>query len=300
VEGQAAEEVVALVNAAALAGEDDLVTRDALIAELTAPTYDPARDFRAWRDAAGALRAFARVRIEPVRGEHHGRLHYAIARADDAALEPEVIAWAAARLREAAPAPRRLVHAVGPRDAARAGRLAALGFTPYRRRSALGRAIAPLPDVPLAPGFTIRPCHGVGDAAGYVAAFNEAFADTLDFSPLSIDEWTHDTLAPGYKRDLDLVVEAPDGTIVGFCYATLDDDQPSLGCIAAIGVCRAYRRAGLAASLLARALGALAAAGATSAHLHVDDDSPTGAPRLYARLGFALRRREVRYAISVG
>ncbi len=295
------DRLVELINHAALAGEAELEprSRPALVSELTSPQIDGERDLRVWCDPTGAIRAFARLRIEPSAETTSGRLHYAIGDARDLDLEPAVIDWAAGRLREAAPAPRRLVHAIAVRDPDRAGRLAALGFVPHRVRHSMARALATeLPAAPLPAGYRIRPGLGAPDADGYVAAFNEAFADAHDFSPLTIAEFHHDNASPGYRPEHDLVLETADGAIAGFCFVAVDDEQPRLAYVGAVGVRRAHRRLGLGASLLVRALAQLRDDGITDVHLHVDSDSPTGAPRLYQRLGFAVRYVEIRHVLD--
>ncbi len=163
----------------------------------------------------------------------------------------------------------------------------------------MGRSLdAPIPDAPLPAGYRVRACRGAADAAGYVAAFAESFVDTLDFMPLTVAEFLHDVAGPAYRPEHDLILEAADGSIAGFCYVTLDDELPSLGYVGGLGVLRAHRRLGLGASLLAVGLRGLRGAGRRDVHLHVDVDSPTGATRLYARLGFTVRCAEVRHALD--
>ncbi|MCB9564484.1 MAG: GNAT family N-acetyltransferase [Kofleriaceae bacterium] len=295
--------LVHLVNRGALGGEGDVEDkpRDALITELTAPTLDADRDLRLWLDDAGAIAAFARLRREPVDGGTDGRLLYTIRDGDAAAraLEREVVTWAARRLCEAAAPRRRLIHAVSVRDPARADRLAGLGFAPLRRRHTMVRDLTgALPDAPPPDGIRIRPCRGAADAEAYVAVFNAAFADSLDFSPLTVAEFLHDVAAPDYRPHRDAVAEARDGTLAGHCFVVVDASQPRRGYVASLGVAPGHRRTGLGAALLAAALHRLRADGVTEAYLNVDVDSPTGAPRLYQRLGFTVGFVETRLALD--
>lgn len=66
-----------------------------------------------------------------------------------------------------------------------------------------------------------------------------------------------------------------------------------------MGTLEPYRGRGIASVLMTHALTAFAAEGLTHAALNVDADSPTGAGRLYRRLGFEPIMRWVTYQIEV-
>lgn len=294
--------LVALANHAALGGDAELEprTRAQLHGVLTSPETDVARDLRVWSDGDGAVGAFARAWVGPRGDETHAMLTYAIGAERDAALEEEIVRWAARRLGEAAGDGRvsRLTHVVALRDRGRADRLARLGFSVYRQRLDMGRAVLPAIEAPLPAGMTIRPVDAVAEAARYVDLFNETFCDTHDFSPLDETTFLHDTTTPDYRPDFDLVLETAGGDLAGFCYVTLDPATPGIGTIATVAVRLAWRRRGLAGCLVAAGLDALRAAGAATANLQVDVDSPNGAARVYERLGFATRFAETRLALA--
>jgi ribosomal protein S18 acetylase RimI-like enzyme len=67
------------------------------------------------------------------------------------------------------------------------------------------------------------------------------------------------------------------------------------GYIASIGVLRAYRHRGLGTALLAQSLHALKRAGMEVAELGADPENPTGAMRIYERMGFRVRRMGMAY-----
>lgn len=71
------------------------------------------------------------------------------------------------------------------------------------------------------------------------------------------------------------------------------------GWIQSIGVLRSWRGRGVASALIAASLRAFADAGFTHAMLGVDTDSPSAAPRLYRRLGFATVHRSVTFEREV-
>lgn len=286
--------LVDLGNHAARGGEAELepLTRHGLEEFLRAPDCDPARDLQVWTDARGVA-GFARIWRMPKADGLHGILRYSI-RDDDAALERAAIDWAAARI-----APGLLIHDVAVRDPGRAARLAALGFVVRRVKLSMGRPVAGPPiHAPLPAGHRIRPATAA-DAEAYAAIFNETFADTHDFTPMTAAQFLHDLTDPAYRPELDLLLEAPDRRVIGFSYQTIDPDTPHTGYLNAIGVARAHRGRGLAAALIARAIAALDAAGVREVHLMADEDSPSAAPRIYERLGFAIRFRSTRMALPL-
>jgi ribosomal protein S18 acetylase RimI-like enzyme len=85
----------------------------------------------------------------------------------------------------------------------------------------------PLPEVPLIPGYTIRP---MGDG---LELLERCYASGLGFHNDDIQvardnrdhpEWYHRIqLAPLYRRDLDIVAIASDGSTAAFCTAWFDD-----------------------------------------------------------------------------
>jgi mycothiol synthase len=67
------------------------------------------------------------------------------------------------------------------------------------------------------------------------------------------------------------------------------------GWLDSVFVRRAWRRRGLGAALVARALVRLREAGMDEAMLGVDSDNPSGALGLYERAGFVVHRRSAAY-----
>jgi mycothiol synthase len=89
-------------------------------------------------------------------------------------------------------------------------------------------------------------------------------------------------------------------TIVGFCINWVDQARnqqaaESEGWIEAIGVLPAWRQRGLASALLAQALNLFKVEGLTQAALDVDTQNPTGALRLYEKLGFKVAKETISY-----
>ena len=127
----------------------------------------------------------------------------------------------------------------------------------------------------------------------------EAFADHwggFDTSDGAFEAW----LTRPY-RDPDLWVVAWEGDeIAGAVVNTIysDDNQAfgrARGWLDSVFVRRRWRRRGLGAAIVARALVRLKEAGMSEAMLGVDSDNPSGALALYERAGFEVHRRSAAY-----
>jgi mycothiol synthase len=117
-------------------------------------------------------------------------------------------------------------------------------------------------------------------------------------------DWTQETLAartrqPWFREDDLLLLEAPgdgealDRPLAGFCWTKRHDDPTgTLGEIYVIGVDPAMHGRGLGRALVITGLDHLAAVGATTAMLFVDEDN-AAALALYRSLGFTEHARSV-------
>lgn len=235
-------------------------------------------------------------------------------------LEDEMIAWAEAHL--VAPATgaggRELEIYVYEWDAQRQRLLQARGFVKTEvwgmlRHLRLGRQPLPAPQV--APGYTLRATYPVGppprqaedsrlpppprgEDAGVPNLFggfsgptpddcqriadllNAAFGRTFHNAAEYRNFTRH---APCFRRELDLVVEAPDGTLAAYVGIPYD---PVNRCGIFEPVCTHpdHRRRGLAAALMQEGLRRLRAIGAVEATVDTGDRIP--ANRFYDSLGF--------------
>jgi mycothiol synthase len=155
--------------------------------------------------------------------------------------------------------------------------------------------VPPMPD-----GLEIRPIGG--DRVSQKRMWDadvEAFADHwggFDTSDAAFEAW----LTRPY-RDPDLWVVAWEGDeIAGAVVNTIysDDNQAFArrrGWLDSVFVRRRWRRRGLGAATVARALVRLKEAGMSEAMLGVDSDNPSGALALYERAGFEVHRRSAAY-----
>ena len=143
-----------------------------------------------------------------------------------------------------------------------------------------------------------------GDAAGWVAAFNDAFADHFGgWMGMSLAHWAHETSSRTFKPKISLVAWDHD-EIAGFGHFRINDELNALrgrreGMMRYIGVRPAWRRRGLARALTRAGLLALREQGMESCVSGVDGTNTTGAHMLYLEEGFEVRERELLYRISL-
>lgn len=123
----------------------------------------------------------------------------------------------------------------------------------------------PIPEVPLAPGYTIR---SLGDG---LELLERCYASGLGFHEGDIKiavenrddpTWYRNIqTAPLYRRDLDLVAVAPDGAIASFCTIWFDDVTRS-AYYEPVATVPAHQRRGLSRALLTEGLRRLRRMGA--------------------------------------
>lgn len=126
----------------------------------------------------------------------------------------------------------------------------------------------PIPDVPLAPGYTIR---SLGDG---LELLERCYASGLGFHEGDIKTavenrddpaWYRNIqTAPLYRRDLDLVAVAQDGAIASFCTIWFDDVTRT-AYFEPVATVPAHQRKGLGKALLTEGLRRLQRMGATRA-----------------------------------
>lgn len=186
----------------------------------------------------------------------------------------------------------------------RTGTMAALtgaGFEPrryfFRMRADL-RALAPDP-APDPPGVRIRVFELDDDDAVRLAS-NAAFADHWGSVPREPEAWHADHVGSAAFRPTMSFVAEDDTGVVGFVLATESDADTAsrghrTGYVSRVGTVRVARGRGVGTALVARSLAAMRDSGCAEAELDVDADSPTGAGRLYERLGFTVFARERLY-----
>jgi mycothiol synthase len=199
-----------------------------------------------------------------------------------------IVEWIESRARELG-APETqigILHA----DERAASLLRSRGFEPIR---SFFRMVIELEGDPAPPawpdGFVVAPLVP-GEERELYEVFEEAFLDHWGHVPRTFEEWskTHE-LEPG----LSFLVRR-DGVVAAgaFCKRELF----GMGWVDVLGTRREYRRQGLAEALLRHAFRELYARGAHQIGLGVDAESPTGATRLYERVGMRVASAADLYA----
>ncbi len=120
---------------------------------------------------------------------------------------------------------------------------------------------------------------------------------------MTLDQWRVFQAHAGYVPELDLVIEAPDGSLAGLVrLVSHAEERERLGRregeIAQLGVAPAHRGHGLGRALLRVGLHALRESGVALALLRAWDDD-RAAQRLYTAEGFTPLSRITMYAQTV-
>lgn len=168
----------------------------------------------------------------------------------------------------------------------------AAGYRAWRYFSSMRRElIGPLPKANIPYGIEIRPYRD-SDEEPLLTVSNESFADHWGSTPMDLARWRAEFSASAAARPRHSWVALADGDIVAFVLSEEYDGDTQLrgyrtGYLSRIGTLRRVRGRGVATALITRTLEGMAADGYRCAELDVDAASPTGAGRIYQRLGFA-------------
>src|SRR3954447_2658872 len=149
------------------------------------------------------------------------------------------------------------------------------------------------PPEPVIPeGIELRLYRHPDDEQQVYEAVQEAFADHWGFHPQSIESWREFTVKwRNFDPDLWLLAWAGD-EVAGASLNYPDRvDDPGYGWIGTLGVRRPWRRRGVGEALLRRSFAMLHARGLRTVRLGVDAENPTGATRLYERVGMRVLRQ---------
>lgn len=161
----------------------------------------------------------------------------------------------------------------------------------------------PIPEEPLPAGLDLRVWTEAYDQT-LMEAFNVAFHGQWGVPQMDEVLWRQlFTGVPQFKGDSTYL--AMDGeSIAGFCINWIDQTKNEErgvreGWIEAVGVIPEWRGKGLASALLSQSLRNFFAAGMERAALDVDTQNPTGALRLYEKLGFEAAKRTIHFTKEV-
>ena len=161
----------------------------------------------------------------------------------------------------------------------------AAGYLPVRHFWRLVANLDSEREVPVPEGVLLRNYRDPDECQVVYESLEAAFADHWEHQPRSYDEWAKRHFErDGFDPSLLWVAES-EGEIAGAIDADDSHHQGEWGFIPAVGVLRAHRRRGIAEALLLTAFVELRARGETRVALGVDAQSPTGATRLYEKVG---------------
>ena len=177
-------------------------------------------------------------------------------------------------------------------DAAASALFARRGYQPVRWFHAMIRDLsAEVALVPPPAGAEILPLTPERSGQALLVR-NEAFQDHWGSTETSAESWAHFLASHTFRPAFSFVAfdhGEPAGVIISHEYEGL---AAATGVrdlyIAIVGTRRAFRKRGLASSLLTRVLADGQAAGFGTASLGVDAGSPTGAVGVYERAGFTV------------
>ena len=187
-----------------------------------------------------------------------------------------------------------------------AGRLALLkaeGFEHHRSFLVMHRPIdAPVEVTPLTADLEARDWEPALDEAARTA-HNDAFRDHWRSEPVGAERWRHlGPDAPGFLASCSSIAVTASGDVAGYVICSAPPGmqrEQRTAWIGTVGVRRDARGRGVASALLTRSIAAMRAQGFERVGLDVDADNPTGAVRLYERLGFTESRRQLVYSKAV-
>jgi mycothiol synthase len=134
---------------------------------------------------------------------------------------------------------------------------------------------------------------------------NEAFKEHFNFRLRTIEETKYTLQEIPWFQDQAGLFALLGGQPVGYVITGIDEGlnkekNLKYGWILDIGVLKPYRRRRIGTSLMLGAMQRLKDQGMEDAVLYVDDMNPTGAFRLYEKLGFKVARKSIIYQLKIG
>ena len=233
-------------------------------------------DIRVWESESGQIVGVASH--EAHRGEVYLQIH-----PDQRSLEDEMMAWAEEHLAvETDDGKRRLRVRAYDYDRLRQTMLENRGYRQtehleHRYHRSLVTSF-PKPTVP--DGYTVRSLREDDDLSERCLALGRAFRDN---KPVDLDVYRSLQSAPGYRLDLDIVIEAPDGSFAAVAIAWYDDVN-KIGMFEPVGTVPEHQKKGLGQALMYEGFRRLKDLGATAAYVGAGTQPEASA--LYRSVGF--------------
>ncbi len=233
-------------------------------------------DIRVWESEAGDIAAVASH--EAKRGEVYPQIH-----PDHRVLEDEMMAWAEETLSvETDDGKRRLNVRAYDYDTFRHAMLETRGYQQtnhleHRYRRSLD---SPLAEPAVPEGYTVRSLREDDDLSERCLALGRAFRDD---TPVDLEVYRSLQSAPGYRLDLDLVIEASDGSFAAVAIAWYDETN-RIGMFEPVGTVPEHQRKGLGQAIMYEGFRRLKELGAGTAYVGAGTQPEASA--LYRSVGF--------------
>jgi mycothiol synthase len=182
--------------------------------------------------------------------------------------------------------------------------LESIGFQVVRVFSTMRRDLSPVVDVELNREVTFRSMNETPEDLQLMRELNnEAFKEHFNFRPSTIEEWRHWSQHPDFDREgwfftyLGTKPVGFVGTWIDRKYVTYRKEK--LGWIDSIGVLKPHRNKDIGSSLMLKGMEHLRKRRMTYVELGVDDSNPTSAIKLYEKVGFNTKRKELTYSMPL-
>lgn len=293
-------------------GTEEWLTEHDLADELDAPWRDRLRDTTIGVDETGTARAGGVVDLRP--GDRGVLRVYCTGGVDPGwrglGIGRQLLAWQLRRAAEVAArrraelgeaVPARAIVDVDQRWVGAARLAERAGLRPIRWWITMRRDLSlPVPAVAVPAGLRLCGYDPALDERVRLA-HNEAFSDSWGFEPWTAQAWSHwETGQRDFRPDCSFVV-LDGGNVAGYALsATYPAEWEragfTQGFTTKLGVRRPWRGRGVAKVLLTASLRAFQNCGLDQAGLMVDAENPSGAVRLYERLGYRARQRTATWA----
>jgi GNAT superfamily N-acetyltransferase len=292
---------VEILNATRKDREDlrAITVEEMLRQEKEDPNFDPEGRFLAELDGrpAGAVHA----NVEKMREERKGFIRfYVIPECLGKGIEHELVETAIRELKA-----RGMTIAQAAADYREQDRVRALEGLRFKRVREFSMMAMELADASQNIGenkqVAIRPLQKDRDEDIKLLTWllNNTFNEHFNFRPDTEEEVRDFLFSDLYYNELKEIFFAElDGDSVGYIGAGVDEKynlekNVQRGDIFTIGVLKKYRRTGIGARLILHALETFRARGMTRATLGVDDYNPTRAMRLYEKVGFKVKKKDL-------
>jgi GNAT superfamily N-acetyltransferase len=286
-------------------GTEEFLSPEDLAEELVAPHHDPASDTWAVWDG-GQMVGFGAAFV-PVTLDHDGRARGYLGggvhedhrgRGLGTALLDHLEDRALALLAERHPGrPAYLSAGGGLADSSARELLTDRGFALDRYWNLLTRPVGDEPEVPAIDGVDLL-SPGPEHEEPVLLAHNLAFQDHYGSGPITPEGWHDHWTSRSARPEVSTIAVARGGGPEGWrdgevlAYIMVGQWVDRQAYVNLVGTVPHARGRGVAAAALARTLGLAARSGRYDIiELDVDSDSPTGATRLYEKVGFTLKHQ---------